>query len=177
MVGRLRYADTISLTGVTAGIPVWHLFRANSIYDPDYTSVGHQPYGHDTYASIYNHYQVLRSVCTIQLTNAQTATIGIQLQDDATIVSDTTLFEQKGSTFKAQIAGQPNSIITSYFNTKYYVNKNAQQTAFGSNVSDPMFFAVFAYPSSSGDVLGQCKILVTITYDVLMWELKDLGQS
>lgn len=33
-------------------------FRANSIFDPDYTGVGHQPRGHDQYANFFRTYRV-----------------------------------------------------------------------------------------------------------------------
>lgn len=33
-------------------------FRANGIYDPDYSGIGHQPRGHDEYANIFRTYRV-----------------------------------------------------------------------------------------------------------------------
>jgi len=36
-----------------------HLFRANSIFDPDFTGVGHQPLSHDQYALRYSQYRVV----------------------------------------------------------------------------------------------------------------------
>lgn len=36
---------TTTLTSIAA--TTWHLFRGNSLYDPDYTGVGVQPYGYD----------------------------------------------------------------------------------------------------------------------------------
>lgn len=37
----------------------WYTFRLNSIFDPDLTSTGHQPVGHDQMALFYNYYRVL----------------------------------------------------------------------------------------------------------------------
>jgi len=57
---KLRYADNISQTsGASAGTfgSEW-AFRLNSLYDPDYTYTGHQPYGFDQLASLYYSYRV-----------------------------------------------------------------------------------------------------------------------
>lgn len=53
----LRYADTysFSLATVTGSSQVMNL---NSIFDPDRTGAGHQPYGYDQLALLYNRYRV-----------------------------------------------------------------------------------------------------------------------
>lgn len=43
---KLRYTDVFSIT-VNGGVQNYQLFSGNSIYDPDATGVGHQPFGHD----------------------------------------------------------------------------------------------------------------------------------
>ncbi len=52
-----KYSDVISqsLATVTA---TNQIFNMNSIFDPDRTGTGHQPYGHDTLAEVYNRYRV-----------------------------------------------------------------------------------------------------------------------
>lgn len=51
---RLRYAQTNSLTAGSTGLfGTERVFRLNSLYDPDLTGVGHQPYGYDTLATLY----------------------------------------------------------------------------------------------------------------------------
>lgn len=37
-----------------------HIYRMTSIFDPDFTGVGSQPYQRDTYASLYNYYTVIK---------------------------------------------------------------------------------------------------------------------
>lgn len=59
---QLKYRDTISLNPTTGtlnsgGSNTW-LFSFNSLYDPDVTSVGHQPMYLDNYASLYQRYKV-----------------------------------------------------------------------------------------------------------------------
>ena len=52
----LSYADSYAISPAT--VPV-HVLRMNSIYDPDYTTTGHQPMGRDQLAELYNRYRVL----------------------------------------------------------------------------------------------------------------------
>jgi len=62
-LARLKYAAFITLnpTALGSAVPVVHHFRANSLYDPDYTGIGHQPRGMDEHAAIYDHYCVIGS--------------------------------------------------------------------------------------------------------------------
>ena len=60
---RLKYVDFIKLDATPSGsaTPKIHHFRANSLYDPDRTSSGHQPRGFDQHALLYDHYTVIGS--------------------------------------------------------------------------------------------------------------------
>lgn len=62
-IARLKYVDFITLnpTASASAVPTLHHFRANSLFDPDQTSTGHQPRGFDEHAAIYDHYTVIGS--------------------------------------------------------------------------------------------------------------------
>lgn len=57
---RMKYIDEYVMTS-TAGSQVIQTFRMNSIFDPDFTGIGHQPYGHDQWSPLYTKYVVLGS--------------------------------------------------------------------------------------------------------------------
>jgi len=57
---RMKYNDQIQFTNLSAGSEGSHTFRMNSTFDPDKTSTGHQPYGRDTLAGLYEHYRVYK---------------------------------------------------------------------------------------------------------------------
>lgn len=61
IITKIRYAFNISTNPLTNGSIVDQVFRMNSIFDPDFTGIGHQPLWHDTYSSIYETYRVLGS--------------------------------------------------------------------------------------------------------------------
>lgn len=50
-------------------------FRANSIFDPDATGVGHQPYGRDTLAEVWQSYKVFRIDAEIEFSQPDAAGI------------------------------------------------------------------------------------------------------
>jgi hypothetical protein len=54
----LRYSEVFNFTLATA-TGTQALFRLNSIFDPNAAVGGHQPYGYDQLAALYNRYRVL----------------------------------------------------------------------------------------------------------------------
>jgi len=67
---KLRYAEDVN---ISAGIALGSYdFRANSIFDPNLTGIGHQPLGHDQWAVFYDHYVVLGARIKVTLTQAAT---------------------------------------------------------------------------------------------------------
>lgn len=94
VVTTLRYTDVIALTSTVNSVAS-NAFRMNSLFDPDSTGVGHQPYYFDQYAAVYNSYTVISSklkarfsVQTNAIATAQPAgpvIVGIAADDDATL--------------------------------------------------------------------------------------------
>jgi len=62
-------------TDVNAGIFNLYQWRTNSVYDPDYTNVGHQPYFRDQIAPLYRYYLVLGAKFRLKLINNTTGGI------------------------------------------------------------------------------------------------------
>lgn len=54
---KLRYSTTFQLV-CTSGAVATYVFRANDLFDPDYTGTGHQPMGFDQMILFYNHFVV-----------------------------------------------------------------------------------------------------------------------
>jgi len=63
MITNLFYVEEIDFGSAAASN--YYQFRLNSVFDPDVTSTGHQPYGHDQLAGIYNYYRVIE--CTFKI--------------------------------------------------------------------------------------------------------------
>lgn len=65
VITKLRYSAQF----ISSGSALDNQMRLNGLFDPDYTGVGHQPYGFDTYAAIYAKYRVFACAYTIKATS------------------------------------------------------------------------------------------------------------
>lgn len=72
-VRSLAYGAVYTLTSGAIGIfGTEQAMRLNSLYDPDLTGAGHQPYGFDTLMSLYRNYKVLSTTVSLSVHGAQT---------------------------------------------------------------------------------------------------------
>lgn len=176
----MRYNTTIQLTADVASIPGYHLFRCNSINDPDYTGVGHQPYGHDTYATIYNHYKVNSATIVITPLENKTGFLGCTLTDDASVaLGFDSVKEVKGTRMIPLVPSGTNSgKVVQYFNRNQVFDPNIDGlgAAMNQNPTEATMFHVWFAPLNSTST-GTLYCNVSIVFNVSMWELKDLGQS
>jgi len=89
IITTLRYCDFFQLTSTTGGT-VSNVFRANGIFDPDYTGGGHQPLFRDAWVGLYDYYTVLGSKITVEY-QSRNATNGfivaLQGSDTPTLTS------------------------------------------------------------------------------------------
>lgn len=67
---KLKYADIYTASTAGGSAVTTRQFNLNSVYDPDLTGTGHQPYGHDQLIAIYNRYRVYRTSWQITLTGS-----------------------------------------------------------------------------------------------------------
>lgn len=80
----LRYATNVSVA-TTSGAVNTYVFRANDLFDPDYTSTGHQPMGFDQMMVFYNHFHVQRSRITVTCGNTAAGSEHAGLRVDASL--------------------------------------------------------------------------------------------
>lgn len=69
---KLRYVEIISIDPAGSGVVASYAFRANSIYDPNYTGSGHQPSGFDQVAPYYERCHVIGAKCKVEYTPTTT---------------------------------------------------------------------------------------------------------
>lgn len=193
---RMRYCESIKLNPGIGGTLAFTSFSANSIYDPNSSGTGHQPYGHDTYEQLYNHYLVLGSkitatfVSTDTTSSAGTQACGIKLDDDlGTLNADKDAICEQSDVKYAVLKDSRNGGLVKlkqYYSPKSFFNLNQSAVAarqaqlgaqFGVNPSEGTYFRLFTAPldplANSGEVL--CHI--EIEYMVRCTEPKDISQS
>lgn len=184
----LRYCQIMYLTS-SAGTLGSDVFRANSIYDPDFTGSGHQPMGHDQWTALFNHYVVLGSKMTAQCTS-NTGSIpptglGIYLTDSTTVPYTSTedFVESRKGQSKMSGFGQETAIKLScnYSAKKFYnivdVKDNLLRigSASGANPTDQALFVLWA--QALDGTTHNYRILVTIDFIVEFSEPVDLTGS
>lgn len=188
----MRYSDTFSFDHNVSNV-YNRLFAANSIFDPDMTGVGHQPLGHDQWAVFYNHYFVIGSKITIQVTGpadaASAPMVFCIILDDSggSFTTIPQMIEQGGSHYVVSNGDmeqyKPARVRSSFSAKKFFnvtnVNDNYSRlgAAFGANPADLAYFQ-FTSATLDGLISLQTRLcIVTIEYLVLMSEPRTLPQS
>lgn len=70
----LRYCDLITVTTASPQ----YTFRGNALFDPDFTSTGHQPMFYDQFIAVYQRYRVFKTGLTVRVVNTS-ATVPAEL--------------------------------------------------------------------------------------------------
>lgn len=187
---KMSYYETIGLTS-TSGIVAKHTFNLASIFDPDVTGVGHQPFGHDEYAVLYKEYYVTGAKISVKWSNIATNNIGhkvfVTMDKDNVIDGnlDTRMEQTKGSGTKTLLPNSNNTQVTQAFYSprKFHDIKNTSddhqlKALFGANPVKPAYAVIGLQPvdqvSSSGAIIyGE----VFITYDVVLFNPIPFGGS
>jgi len=177
---QLRYSQTVTINpGVAAAAS--YLFRANSIFDPDQSVGGHQPYGHDQLQEIYNHYCVDSATIVVTPTVGVGGVWGISVTDNDVVTNSfNSVCEQQATSMAVQSVtnGQPIQTLRKSYNrhTSFPVYKDT--SAFmGNNPAEEAYFQIWYRGLSDGLDPPAGNFLVNITYNVTCYELKDLGGS
>lgn len=183
---KMRYCETIEIDPGTASATAYY-FRANSIFDPNQSGTGHQPYGHDTFATMYNHYQVVKARlhCVFLPFNndiSGSAQCGVSVEDgSSTLTTFDTVRESKGCKSGVLAYGQGKLALSVGYNSAVHFPAGTPQATtadFGANPSEVAYFKIFAQAVSPAfQDPGRIPIIVTIDYTVKVWELKYLTQS
>lgn len=187
MKNRLRYVENILIGTVAQSDDAnIHYLSCNGIHDPSVSGTGHQPYGHDVVASLYNHYRVDKSVITITPSTGGSQVIwGVALTDDtATSVTDNVMQERK--LVKYSVMPSVDSIIPQTISMtwkpdlSFPVGGGEQKNlnaAYGSNPGEQMYFALFVRRPLTGLPALALSFNVQIDYFVTSYELKQLAGS
>lgn len=182
MRAMLRYSETFVLQPTLSGTNDNSIWRANSINDPRYATGGHQPYGHDTYQAIYNHYMVLKSVITLTVVDTDhSAIVGITGTDDASVQGNyDTVREVKPTKCTTITPDTGGRILNFVFDQKAVwggASRSNISSSFGTNPPEEHYFHIWAQASSLLGTGPKVTCLVNIVYYCEFSELRDLGQS
>lgn len=183
---KLRYNTSINMDAST-GATAYHLIRANDLYDPDATGIGHQPLGFDQLSALYNKFVVLGSLIKCRFTTQTTGATAVQYvgvfpTTDAAISADPDiLMEQKG--IKKKLLGPYDAgtypLVTSSYSAKKWwggkVSSNTGQSGTpSSSPNDIVNYAVWCGAVTPGVSPAVCYANITVEYVVLFKDIKSL---
>lgn len=200
MMVRLKYVETFSLDPGIGGLAT-QVFRANSLFDPNLTGIGHQPSNYDKVAGIYDRYTVLGAKITVYpvyytTSNVTSGTLMCHLSEDGTDLATAhgtggiaNMLEQPRISRSISALGVINSPnqrtpLTRYFSAKKFFGRHKSQILaepYSSDVSnDPPEQAYFEVGYASADDTndpGLMKFRAEIEYIALMSEPKITDAS
>lgn len=192
---KIRYADTFQLnTSTVAGAISAHYFSANSIYDPDVTGTGHQPYGFDSYKLFHNHYTVTNAKINVKFMSnyqgSENVLCVVRPLGLAAVTTDgfiSTQQENPGAVWGhigPNQGGQPHCLLSKnlsikdYFNVKGDIVQRSQLTSlFSTNPAEMCYFGIFTSNTGTALTAALVTVQVTIDYEVVFSESKSLDRQ
>lgn len=190
VIAKLRYVDQVQLDAGVSGIAT-HTFRANSIFDPDFSGTGHACKFKDQYMGMFYNYTVLGSKITVQAAATSDVlsrqVISINLSDASTVVGSTldAVLESRNTVWKSigtATGGHDMVTIRKNFSGKrFWANKNMMSDEFqGSSSTNPDEEAYYHITTSSFDPVADpaaVDLVVTIEYIVKFHGPRIVAQS
>lgn len=186
-----RFCTFVSLTQGIGPLPAY-TFRANSVYDPDFTSGGAfdaQPMGFDQMAAAYGKYVVVNSTITVDWASTAAGqgnnyVVGVYLDENSTYPYTTWqgLREAKMGTSQL-LTHQRNSrkTIAKYnpkrlFGIKDVTDNDDLVSVVTTNPTRGAFFTMWMQPLN-GTTEENIQCMVTIDYDVMYMSPKQFERS
>jgi hypothetical protein len=179
MLTKIRYHDAEPLT-ISAGAVQKYLYRWNSVFDPDFTGVGHQPLYRDTMAAIYDHYAVVSAKAKVKFINSAAVPFyfGVLTEDDSSSPAflDTLCEQTHGwHMLVPALTGSLSSVAhTATWSAKQFLNidpftSEEYKTAVGSNPTEESYLVIWALSNDGSATTVYFD--VEIEYTVLWTEL------
>lgn len=183
----LRYVESGSLT-VAASSYNQIFYKCNGLYDPLDSIGGHQPYGFDQYASIYNHYKVYKSRVIVQWHVSTGARhegliVGVNITPGASD-SDTPQTKMEKQTGRINYrwispSGDSSAVTTKGWNAKSYFGIQRDESELSAAVTaDPTELSHYCiWASNPAGAETFVFYTVTVEYYSEFSEPKSLGGS
>jgi len=160
------------------------VYRANSLYDPDQSGVGHQPRGFDQWMLLYNKFVVTRAKITVLFSQRQNVTnerhiCGVQVSSSPNASNELRDYcESRMVSYKGLQSQEP-QYVTQVWDLKEWKRSNvmSDDDTHGNSSSNPLeewYFNVFlANMENSGAAQSSVQLFVTIDYEATFFDPVD----
>lgn len=179
---KMKYSESV-ITG-TDGL---FTFNLNSVFDPNRTGVGHQPYGHDTFATLYNRYRVIAAGWRIQcLVPSAGSAVNVGCMPANEVLLFTTVSELRENPRARYITQSPGGGAMTLSGKSYipslvgrtksqYMSDDRYQAQVGTNPQELAILNIIT--TGNTDLPIQATIQVVLEYTVEWFDVKHLNQS
>lgn len=183
-----KYRTIQSLSVIAGGALGKYTMAANGMFDPDISSVGHQPMYFDQFSGLYNHYVVIGSKINIHLMSSTQATVPIAFalfnNDDLAILPANLsgVAEQSLSrTVVLPTGGSQTRRLTLNWSAKKNFGSGvlANTDLQGTSSANPSELSYFDLYYQAADLVTAISFIADISIEyIAVWkELKDVQQS
>ena len=159
-------------------------FNLNSVFDPNRTGLGHQPYGFDQLAALYNRYRVISCSYVINVSSANNVRFAaIETNETPIVLSISDLIERPKAKWKIQ----PSSGAPQYLKGNCYIPSLVGRNKTEYMSDDRYQSQVTGSPAELGLLNIMCRQLddtsadafctITLNYTVEYFDINQLAQS
>lgn len=172
----LHYSTRIALNPSVGGVAASYVFRLSSIFDPDFTGVGHQPVGHDQLEPLYERYQVWKVDFHVEFANRSTTEnqrVGYRISDSSSTSSDPDVNVENGNCeWRLITPGGDSKMFTGTVQVpkvhgvsyKQYMSNDDYGANFGNNPAEEAYFHLWA--DGLGDDTDPVDAAIHLVYHV-----------
>lgn len=184
---KMKYAEVVTSA---LGLGTYGLarFNLNSIFDPNQSGGGHQPYGHDTFSTMYNRYRVISCSYRISAQASDGSNIQLAVIPTNETISPASISEVRENP-RCKYTLQGGNAPLRFVSGKVYIPSlmgrlKAQymaddrfQAAFGSNPAELALLSCYAGPTAETSSSLTMIYNVELEYTVEVFDIKHLAQS
>jgi len=183
---RMKYCENILVTSLAGAAQ--YSFNLNSIFDPNRTGIGHQPYGHDTLETLYNRYRVIKCSYAISAIDTNGKYIQVSAIPANELVTVSNIAQVTENARARYITQAPNAALKTLKGTVHlpslvgrskaqYMSDDRYQAIYGASPAEAAILTVAAQTLSGASDNMSIAFNITLNYTVESFDVKNLGQS
>lgn len=191
-ITKMKYAEQLNVVGGIGSAQTSYRFNLNSIYDPNRTGFGHQPYGRDEFNAIYNRYRVISCSYVISAFNSGSSGDGYSivaaLPSNQEVLLSGGLAQAQETPRCKFITQAPNATLKVLRGKVYlpalagltktqYMADDRYQAQFDSDPNETLILNVFAGAITGAAETNTTKLSVVLEYTVELFDPKQLPGS
>jgi len=169
-----RFCYRVPIDGSAAGLSASKVFRANGLYDPYQTGIGHQPRGFDQLMALYANYVVKKATIQVWVRNSSGSSdmLGIKVQSSTTASTNYLDYGESALGVVKQCHPSETCYASLTVDIPTYTGKSIKDTDLqGTSLANPnsqVYFGVGLSPfDSSNTVDGDLFVIITYNADLI----------